>query len=99
MFFTKKRRASWFCVWGIGIAIGAPAARSQQVLEPVQITGSAIKRVQTEGPAPLEIYDRQDIQRTGATTVNELVKSIASLDVFDDLEVGGSPYSGTAKIL
>jgi iron complex outermembrane receptor protein len=98
MLTTKKRCASWFYVWGIGTAIGAPAAWGQQVLEPIVVTGSAIKRVPAESASPLEIYDRQDIQRSGATTVNELVKNIASLDVFDDLEVGGSPYSGTAKI-
>ena len=76
------------------------AHAQEQQLEKVEITGSAIKRVQAEGPAPVEIYTRKDIERTGATNVNELIRSIPSIDIFDQGELASnSPAgSGTANI-
>jgi outer membrane receptor for ferrienterochelin and colicin len=49
--------------------LGAVNAQQQpsQRLERVEITGSAIWRVQQEGPAPVEIITTKDIERTGAT--------------------------------
>jgi iron complex outermembrane receptor protein len=78
----------------------APAQQPQQ-LDRVEITGSAIRRTQQEGPAPVEIITRKEIERTGATTVNELIRSIASIDIFDQGELANnSPAgSGTANVL
>jgi iron complex outermembrane recepter protein len=75
-----------------------PAPASQ--LERVEITGSSIKRTQAEGPAPVEIYNRRDIERSGATSINELIRSIPSIDVFDQGELASnSPAgSGTANL-
>ena len=69
-------------------------------LERVEVTGSAIKRSNTEGPASVEVISRADIARTGATSVNELLKSIPSVDIFNQGELAGnSPAgSGTARI-
>ena len=63
------------------------AAWSQQQFERVEITGSAIKRTDAEGPAPVEIITRKDIAKTGATSINELVRSLPSIDVFDQGEL------------
>ena len=70
-----------------------------QQFERVEITGSAIKRTDAEGPAPVEIITRKDIAKTGATSINELVRSIPSIDVFDQGELtSNSPAgSGTAQ--
>ena len=81
-------------------AVPAMAQQSEQKLERVEITGSAIKRVDAEGPVPVEVYTRKEIARTGATTVNELLRSIPSIDIFDQGELASnSPSaSGTANI-
>lgn len=86
---------------GLAGFVLAPAALAQQTLERVEITGSAIRRVQQEGPAPVEIITRKDIERTGATTINELIRSVASIDIFDQGELASnSPAgSGTANVL
>ncbi|HEX2541857.1 MAG TPA: TonB-dependent receptor [Caldimonas sp.] len=81
--------------FGGSLAIGSLPAHAQQSLERVEITGSAIKRVQAEGPAPVEIYTRRDIERTGATTITELVKNISSLDIDDQGELTGNSPSGS----
>lgn len=69
-------------------------------VERVEVTGSAIKRSSTEGPNPVEIVTREDIARTGATTINELLKSLPSIDIFNQGELASnSPAgSGTARI-
>jgi iron complex outermembrane receptor protein len=76
------------------------ATFAQGSLERVEITGSSIKRVQSEGPAPVETYTRKDIERTGATSVNELLRSITSIDLYDQGEMASnSPVgSGTSNV-
>lgn len=66
----------------------------------VVVTGSAIKRVDAETAAPVEIYTRKDIQRTGSTSVSELIKNLAAIDIQDSGELSsGSPGgSGTANV-
>ncbi len=103
LMFKLNPIARSLLVWGgaasLALASGSALAQAQQ-LERVEVTGSAIKRTQTEGPAPVEIITRQDIQRTGATSINELIKSIPSIDIFDQGELASnSPSgSGTANI-
>lgn len=78
--------------FGSALVLTAGLAQAQQRIE---ITGSAIKRVQSEGVAPVETYTKRDIERTGATTISELVKSIASLDIDDQGELTGNSPSGS----
>ena len=84
---------------GMGTAALAQTQQPQQ-LERIEITGSAIKRTDTETAQPVEIYTRKDIERTGATNVNELLRNIPSIDIFDQGELASnSPAgSGTANV-
>ncbi|MCP5272670.1 MAG: TonB-dependent receptor [Burkholderiaceae bacterium] len=79
----------------------AALAQQSAPAQRVEITGSAIKRANAEGPAPVEIVNRQDIERSGASNVNELLRSIPSIDIFDQGEISSnSPAgSGTANVL
>jgi iron complex outermembrane receptor protein len=70
-------------------------SQESQQLQRVEVTGSAIKRIDAEGPAPVEIITRKEIARTGATSVNELIRSIPSIDVFDQGEVSSNAPSGS----
>lgn len=63
--------------------------------EKIEVTGSAIKRIDAEGPAPVEIITRKDIERTGATSVNELLKSLSTIDIFDQGELASNSPSGS----
>ncbi len=100
MFRKTKVCSGLMLAFGGSLMLGALPAHAQQQLERVEITGSAIKRVNQEGPAPVEIITRKDIAKTGATTVNELIRSIPSMDIFDQGELASnSPAgSGTANI-
>lgn len=57
-------------------------------LERVQVTGSRLGRIDFEGASPVTIFTRDDIERTGAHDVGELLRQIPA--------VTGSPQ-GTAQ--
>jgi iron complex outermembrane receptor protein len=71
--------------------VTAPAA----ALERVEITGSAIRRTDSEGPTPLQVVTRKDIERSGATSLNELVRTLPGFDIFDAGEQGSNSPSGS----
>lgn len=72
-------------------ATTAPAA----ALERVEITGSAIRRTDSEGPTPLQVVSRKDIERSGATSLNELVRTLPGFDIFDTGEQASNSPSGS----
>lgn len=43
--------------------------------EEIVVTGTNIRAIQ-EGPSPVDVYDREDIARTGATNVQEFFRSV-----------------------
>lgn len=81
----------------VGEVLRATPSGQPVVVEKMQITGSSIKRVQGEGPAPVETHTRADIERTGATNVNELIRSIPSIDIFDQGELASNSPSGSGS--
>ncbi|MGL4575122.1 MAG: TonB-dependent receptor plug domain-containing protein, partial [Burkholderiaceae bacterium] len=97
-----KRQA---LIQGLALAFGgllsatplSAFAQDAQKIERVEVTGSAIKRVQTEGATPVEVYSRKDIERTGATTVAELIKNIAAIEIDDQGEQNGNSPSGSGS--
>lgn len=83
-------------------AVGSGSALAQNTPAPqrIEITGSSIKRIDNEGPAPVQIINKRDIERTGATTVSELVKNLAVLDIDDqgNLTANSPAGSGTTNL-
>jgi iron complex outermembrane receptor protein len=51
-------------------------AQDTQKLERVEITGSNIKRIEGETASPVQVITRQDIERSGAITVEQLMQKI-----------------------
>jgi iron complex outermembrane receptor protein len=97
----KKLSSALVSVLGAGVAftVVATAANAQQAqrVEKIEVTGSNIKRVDVEGPAPVEIITKQQIQRTGASNVNELLRSLPSIDIFDQGELASNSPSGSGS--
>jgi iron complex outermembrane receptor protein len=57
----------------------AQTADGTQRMERVVVTGSSIKRIDGETALPVQILKRDDIERTGASSTEELVKQLSSL--------------------
>ena len=49
-----------------------------QKLEKVEITGSSIKRVQTEGATPIQVISRAEIERLGIVSAEQLLMRITA---------------------
>ena len=64
--------------FGIGLAGLAPSAMAQQQLDRVEVTGSSIKRIEGETALPVQVITREDIQRTGATNVEQLMQTVSA---------------------
>ena len=58
---------------------GGQSEAASQKMERVVVTGSSIKRIDGETALPVQILKREDIERIGAASTEELVKSLSSL--------------------
>jgi len=59
------------------LTLATCAARGQTV-ERVEITGSSIKRIDAETALPVQVLTREDIQRSGATNVEQLMQTVSA---------------------
>ncbi|MEJ6000802.1 TonB-dependent receptor domain-containing protein [Paucibacter soli] len=69
----------------LALAAGAPAlaqSSQQATLERVEVTGSSIKRIASEGALPVQTLTRGDIERSGATSAEELIQGLPSMQGF-----------------
>ena len=47
---------------------------TQDKVEKITVTGSHIKRIQVEGPSPVQILDREYLDRTGFNSVSDVLR-------------------------
>ena len=82
--------ASWVpgCILLVPVAAaaaaGAPAgpardgSSSSATLETIVVTGSYIRRTDTESPSPVDVINAQDIVKSGKTTIADVIKALSS---------------------
>ncbi len=77
------------------IAFGQTAPAPAK-MEKVEITGSSIKRIDAETALPVTVLKREDIERTGAVSTEELVKQLTALSSGGSLTsaAGASGFTG-----
>lgn len=73
----KRSKISLAVAFAVG-GLAATAAQAQ-TSQRVEITGSSIKRVDSETALPVTVISRADIDRTGATTAQDLIGLIPSV--------------------
>ena len=56
------------------------SSSSDEDLERIEVTGSYIKRIDIEGPSPLDIIDRSAFDQAGSLTVSDLLKENAAFE-------------------
>ena len=82
MYINKKRitiaALQALMVGATGVALPAVAQTAPpQTLERVVVTGSNIKRVETETASPIQIITREEVEKSGKSTVAEYLQSLA----------------------
>jgi iron complex outermembrane receptor protein len=85
MFKLKSLPFAVSCVVASGALVAAAAPAMAQTTESaaaapqrVVVTGSLISRADTETPTPVQVLTAQDIQRSGKTSVAELLNDLAA---------------------
>ena len=78
-----KKTVLTLCIGALAQNISAQQAPAPQtqVLERVEITGSRIKRVDAETASPVQVITRDQIDRSGAKSVSELLTSVPASNV------------------
>ena len=67
-------------------ALATTAAQAQEApasdVQRVEITGSSIKRIASEGALPIQTVTAEDIKKSGFTTTTELVQNLSAMQGF-----------------
>src|SRR5258706_4319174 len=71
-----KRVAVLCCIPSL---IAVACAQQRQKQEKIEITGSSIKRIEAESALPVQVLQREDIERIGATTTEERLKQVTAI--------------------
>ena len=85
---------------GVGsLAVLGTSALAQEP-QRVEITGSAIRRIQVEGALPVITISREQIERSGATSAADLLQALPSMQGFTNegaaVGGGGNGFSGAS---
>lgn len=100
----KIRKTARFLIPALGgLALGAPPLayaqdQTPQKLDRVEITGSSIRRVAGESALPVQVLKREDIQRTGAATVEQLLQTISAVSSSGGLTTSSTSGANTGGI-
>lgn len=78
MVLRSRKRAALTLSIGSVLAFGLSPLAAQQSLERVEVTGSNIKRVDTETASPVQVLTRGDIERTGKQTIQDVLRGITA---------------------
>ena len=94
MFRRTKVCSGVLVALGGALSLGSAPVFGQpaQTFERVEITGSSIRRVEAEGALPVTVLKKEDIERTGATSVVDLLQRLPTVQggTVEADAVGGS---------
>ena len=79
----------------------ASAQETDTQIQRVEITGSSIKRAQVEGALPVQTVTREDIQKLGVTSVEQLLSTLTATNMVGGTNVAqgaGSPTYGISAV-
>jgi iron complex outermembrane receptor protein len=98
---TKLNGALALAFGAMGLA-GVPmqVQAQSQSLDRVEITGSSIKRIDSESALPVQTVTKAEIARSGAQTVAELIQNLPAVQGFtqvtESVGGGGGGFSGAS---
>jgi iron complex outermembrane recepter protein len=79
MFKRTKVCSALALAFGGGLLVtAAPVSAQDQQLERVEITGSAIKRIDAETAVPVTVLKTEDLKREGITTIEQVINRVAA---------------------
>ena len=96
----KRSRMSTAALLAFGGLASVAMPTMAQDAQRIEVTGSRIKRVDAEGANPVQVISRQEIERTGAQTINEVLQNIpgAGAGLDDRFTNGFAPGGGSLNL-
>ncbi|HUR90252.1 MAG TPA: TonB-dependent receptor [Ramlibacter sp.] len=94
---TVVARAAITALWGTAAMVASQETLAQQTsLERVEITGSAVRRVDAETALPITVLKVEELRQQGFTTVEDIVNTLSSNQSFTGTSqaVGGITGGG-----
>lgn len=76
----------------------APQPKKEQRIEKMQVTGSLIKKVDVEGPKPIQTLDREALDRAGYNSVGDVLRDLSANSFGGAREQSGSTTAGVASV-
>ncbi len=76
------------------LALYAAPGVAQDSTQRIEITGSSIKRIASEGALPVQIISAEQIQRSGATSVAEVIQKLPAMQGFTIADIAIGSNSG-----
>jgi iron complex outermembrane recepter protein len=96
MFQKTKICSGLMLAFGGALTVASTGSLAQQQLQRVEVTGSSIKRVQSEAPTTVQTITKIEIERSGVSSVNELILKLPGFSSFnDELNATGAPTRAT----
>jgi iron complex outermembrane recepter protein len=62
----------------VACGVGAPVLVQAQESQRIEVTGSRIKRTDAETASPVQIFNRDDIEKTGKQSIQEVLRGITA---------------------
>lgn len=97
----KTNRLSALCLAMAAAGLASTSAIGQQAPakpEKIEVTGSNIKRVDSETPAVIQVLSKEDIEKSGVSTVAELLRAVPAMGGGDLQDYnGGSGFSRSTQ--
>src|SRR3954471_7535973 len=95
----NKKRLTLALAQALGVAFIATAAHGQQHAEKIEVTGSNIKRIDTETPSPVTVITREDIQRSGQRDLAEVLRNVTAASAGSQLDNSSNSFSNGAQTI
>ena len=73
-------------------------AQAEEAVEKIQVTGSHIKRIQLEGPSPIQVIDNEDLKQTGYNSVSDVLRDISASSFGSPREASGDGAAGVSSV-
>ncbi|RPE75934.1 TonB-dependent receptor plug domain-containing protein [Vulcaniibacterium tengchongense] len=68
--------ALWLALPGLAAAQEAPPSDDPTTLDAVEVTGTRIRKAEIESQTPVQTLTREDIERTGLTSIGDIVQEL-----------------------
>jgi iron complex outermembrane receptor protein len=82
----------------LAAGLHAQPAPAPAQLERVEITGSLLKRIDVEGALPVQVLTRDDIQKSGAASVEQLLQTVSAVSSSGGLTTSSASGATTGGI-